>query len=117
MAPKSHSGFGAIRETDGKILSFKGMNGANETNELTNLSDNLTLALKKYKDKAHDLLPENMKDLIKCEIWVSGEHASGANILEQWNLIKDANVFIHDYPMVDKIFYIAPDGGIFRLDF
>jgi hypothetical protein len=114
LAPNSEAGFDAIRESDGKILSFKGMNGANEVKEINNLNGNLVDAFSSYKE-VHSTLSEPLKKTTKCEVWVSGEHASGEAIIAQWELLNGNNFDLDNYSMIDAVFYISPDNAIYQL--
>ena len=112
LAPSNNPGFDAIRESDGKILSFKGMTGTTAQSNIDRLQDNIELGLKKYKENAHINLPDNLKETVKCEIWISGKHATNTEIFQKWEEIKTTwAIDLDDYKMIDKIYYIGPEDG------
>jgi hypothetical protein len=88
------------------------MTGTTAQSNIDRLQDNIELGLKKYKENAHINLPDNLKETVKCEIWISGKHATNTEIFQKWEEIKTTwAIDLDDYKMIDKIYYIGPEDG------
>jgi hypothetical protein len=106
MTKAGTAGIDAFSE-NGRIMSFKIMEGITANSNVNNLLANINGGISLY-EKAK---PAGVN--LKVEIWIKGDHATRDQIQTTWNAIKDLNVRIQDKKdLVSKIFYLAPDGLI-----
>ena len=105
LAPESTVGFDAVSE-HGRVMSYKVMEGQSVNSNLSQLKDNLSQAINKYKSKFGD-------KGIEVDIYVRGEHLTKQAALDNWGLIKDTNVpYTANLGIIGKIYYKGPDGFI-----
>src|SRR5690606_15859865 len=90
------------------ILSYKIMEGLTAQSNITNLENQVSKAYTSYK--------KIKNNNIKAEIWIKGDHASSAQIVNQWDQIKVHNLNMSaKSDLISKVFYVDNLGFVTQL--